>query len=68
MTASESGAGYLNPDAKLYEEKGLQDIRVERREDGYHITLLDKDSVWTRNEDIGDDMVPVASITEAVTG
>jgi hypothetical protein len=59
-----AGRCYLDPDAELRAACSAT-VQVERRADGYHVTLRDPELRWWPGERSTKSWYPVVSITEA---
>jgi hypothetical protein len=55
---------YLKPDGTLTNSKGDNRILIERRADGYHVTIIAKDSSWCTTQTTVSSAIAVASIRE----
>jgi hypothetical protein len=64
MKVTTSGDCYLAPTGVLVKTRGDNRIVVERRSDGYHVTVIAKGTAWIPGDHVLPDAIPVASTTE----
>ena len=67
LHVNHSGRCFLRPGANLVEKDSLFPIQVERKPDGYHVTIIKRDKAagtprWSPGE-VSADYYPVASVT-----
>jgi hypothetical protein len=62
MRVDPEGNCFLDPQAEI-RDHAISGIRVERREDGYHVTLYEG-AIWEPEDRKVDGWYPIASITE----
>jgi hypothetical protein len=63
MGVTEGGECFLDTQAEIT-ERNFGTIKVDRREDGYHVTVIAKGTKWRRHILTKERPVPVASIRE----
>jgi len=64
MKVTTNGECYLTPTGVLVKSRGDNRIVIERRSDGYHVTVIAKGTAWTPGDHVLPDGIPVASIRE----
>jgi hypothetical protein len=62
VRVNESGECFLNPEATSV-KRHYGAIQVDRREDGYHVSVIAKGMQWKPGP-ISDKLIPVVSVTE----
>lgn len=64
LSVTTTGDCYLDPDASVSDTATYSMIRVERREDGYHVVVISKSTRWSHTKCSMSQAIPVASVRE----
>jgi hypothetical protein len=61
MIVTDTGDCFLNPDA-LINERSFLTIQVDRKDDGFHVVIIARETTWERGRTSEFDAIPVLSI------